>query len=274
MRLLKRAIQAVLAARGLELNRISRHDTGLANFTDLAHAYEHYLNQAGIVVPPNEKRAKLLAGLLGTRPAEAYFIIQAIHRCLGVDGDVCEFGVAQGTTSALIANELMGAGSQKTLHLFDSFAGLSRPTQEDTLKDDIEALGSMEAYAGAMAYPEAMVKIRLAAVSFPPDRYVIHKGFVDEVLRRDRDLPLRVCFAYVDFDLYAPIKAALEFLHSVASPGAMVMVDDYDFFSTGVKKAVDEFVEAHGGHERDGGEYELLLPDPVFGHFVVLTKRG
>ena len=36
------------------------------------------------------------------------------------------------------------------LHLFDSFEGLPMPTERDQLKDDIFALGSMAAYAGAM----------------------------------------------------------------------------------------------------------------------------
>lgn len=47
----------------------------------------------------------------------------------------------------------------------------------------------------------------------------------------------------MDFDFYNPIKVALDFLHRVTPIGAIIIVDDYDFFSTGAKKAANEFVE-------------------------------
>ena len=83
-----------------------------------------------------------------------------------MDGDVCEFCVAQGETSALIANEISGC-LEKILHLFDSFEGLPKPSDKDKLKDDIFALGNIDKYAGTMKCPEAMVLSRLAAISFP-----------------------------------------------------------------------------------------------------------
>ena len=194
----------------------------------------------GRPLAPDVQRARLLARLLGTPPGEAYYIVAALAQAVAIDGDVCEFGVAQGETSALIASEIRDTG--KTLHLFDSFEGLPTPSDKDELKDDIFALGSMAAYAGTMSCPEDMVRARLAAISFPPHRYVVHKGFIDAVIDTDRGLPQRVSFAYVDFDFYEPTKVALEYLDGVLAAGATVVVDDYDFFSTGAKTAVDEFV--------------------------------
>ncbi len=72
-----------------------------------------------------------------------------LNRALGLDGDVCEFGVAQGATSALIANEIRG--TEKDLWLFDSFEGLPKPTDHDILIDDIFNLGSIDRYQGTMA---------------------------------------------------------------------------------------------------------------------------
>jgi hypothetical protein len=66
----------------------------------------------------------------------ALLIIDALHRGLRGVGHVCEFGVAQGATSALLASEIMG-DAQRDLHLFDSFEGLPRPTAKDELKNDI-----------------------------------------------------------------------------------------------------------------------------------------
>ena len=67
-----------------------------------------------------------------------------------MSGDICEFGVAQGTTSALMSNEIKGL-KERNLWLFDSFEGLPMPTEKDQLKDDIFSLGSIEAYKGTMA---------------------------------------------------------------------------------------------------------------------------
>ena len=269
MRMLVNALRKFFAAFGYELAHASEQETRFNNFVNLAQAYERRLNDSGRPVPPDETRPKLLARLLGTPPAEAYFLVQALAASKGVRGDVCEFGVAQGETSALIANEIRSTG--KTLHLFDSFEGLPKPTEKDQLKDDVHSLGSMDAYAGAMACPEDMVRARLRAVSFPPPRFVIHKGFVERVLREDANLPREVSFAYVDFDFYEPIRLALDFLHRTTAAGSVVIVDDYDHFSTGAKTAVDEFL---GAAPARGALYESFVPDARYGHFIVLTRRG
>ncbi len=136
--------------------------------------------------------------------------------------------MAQGETSALIANEIRD--SAKRLHLFDSFQGLSAPTQKDDLKDDIFGLGTMEAYQGTMAFQKKMVISRLEDIGFPAERYSIHEGFFEKNLDLKNDLPKKVSFAYVDFDLYLPTKVALEFLKQRTGQGSVVIVDDYGFF--------------------------------------------
>ncbi len=268
MSILKDALNKALRALGYELYSSSELRI-FSNFDNLVQAYEQRLSESGNLVPPNETRSKLLRRLLGTPPSEAYFIIDAIAKCKGVRGDICEFGVAQGETSALIANEINS--SNKILHLFDSFEGLPKPTDKDQLKDDIFSLGSMEAYTGTMSCPEEMVLARLRAISFPRKRFVIHKGFIDRVLRDDSELPKEVSFGYVDFDLYEPIKHTLDFLHRTTSTGAIIIVDDYDFFSTGVKIAVDEFLR-----EKNSGAtfYECFVPNTKYGCFAILTRTG
>jgi O-methyltransferase len=230
-------------------------------FANLAAAYEQLLTEQGRLVPKNGSRARLLSRLLGTSPSEAYFIVEGLAKTQDIPGDVCEFGVAQGATSALMANEIVRTG--KVLHLFDSFAGLPRPTAKDTLKDDIFNLSSIDAYAGQMADRENLVIAKLKALDF--DRYVLHRGFIEQVLFTDKILPTRVSFAYVDFDFYEPTKIVLDFLDGVTAPQAIIIVDDYDYFSTGVRTAVQEFL-----HERQG--YALWIPEACYGYFAVLTK--
>jgi O-methyltransferase len=268
MRILERVLKKAFAFAGYELHRSSEQRVDLSNFANLADAYEQHLNEMGHCIEPNEIRTELLARLLGTPPSEGYFIVNALAQCKNIPGDVCEFGVAQGETSALIANEIQSG--KKIFHLFDSFEGLPEPTEKDQLKDDIFSLGSIEAYAGTMSCPKELVCNRLRAISFPRNRFVIHKGFIEQVLRDDPNLPQEVSFAYVDFDFYEPIKLTLDFLHRTASSGAMIVVDDYDFFSTGVKAAVDEFLAEKNSQAMN---YECFVPNTRYGCFAVLTRR-
>ena len=237
-----------------------------SNFSSLVSAFEKLFQQTeGVNLNKKASRTFSLARLRGTPPAEAYFIINALFQTQTINGDVCEFGVAQGETSALIANEILAGG--KKLHLFDSFQGLSTPTLEDTLKDDIFSLGQMNAYKGTMSFQKSWVVSRLRAVNFPSDRYILHEGFIKDVFKANIDLPQKVSFAYIDFDLFAPIKSTLEFLITRTDQGAIIIVDDYDFFSTGVKKAVDEFILANP-------QFKIQIPHNDFGHFAILTKTN
>jgi hypothetical protein len=214
--------------------------------------------------PACDGRTELLAGLLGTNVSEALYLLEYLHRSLPLEGDVCEFGVAQGATSALVANEIRE--TNKHLWLFDSFEGLPKPSAKDQLIDDIFNLGSIEKYQGQMVCPQDLVQSRLQAISFPPGRVKIVAGFIEETVGRP-PLPDKVCFAYIDFDFYDPIRLALQFLHERLSRGSFLMVDDYGFFSSGAQTAVDEFVAKHGQ------AYDLILPAKFAGHFSILHRR-
>ncbi|MFV1992200.1 MAG: TylF/MycF/NovP-related O-methyltransferase, partial [Acidimicrobiales bacterium] len=249
MRSLNRLVNSVLGSLGFRIIPISRepHESSemspntFDNFTSLAIAYEqlHNENHGSGAIPADDLRPLLLSRLQGTRPGEAYHIIECLSLTKSIRGDVCEFGVAQGETSALIANEIRD--TDKVLHLFDSFQGLSKPTGKDQLRDDIFSLGSIEAYEGSMAYPQKAVLSSLAALQFPEDRLVIHPGFIETTISTDAQLPNHISLAYIDFDLYQPITTALRFVAEALLPGGVIIVDDYDHFSTGAKIAVDEF---------------------------------
>jgi hypothetical protein len=214
-------------------------------------------------LPKREGRQEMLTGLLGTTVSEAIYIISCLHRALDVPGDICEFGVAQGATSRLLGYEILA--SDRKLWLFDSFEGLPAPSDKDDLIDDIFSLGSMDRYKGTMRSSETEVLDKLAEIRFPSSRLKLMKGWVEDVLR-EPDLPSAVAFAYVDFDFFEPIRAALEFLDRRMAAGGAIVVDDYGYFSSGVQLAVDEF------RDRTSGRYRFDLPLACAGHFCILTK--
>lgn len=221
--------------------------------------FENYQN---FKFPENKSRLELLHNLIGTNISEALSILHCLNLSLKNDGDICEFGVAQGSTSALMANEI-GSTTNKNLWLFDSFEGLPKPTEKDLLKDDIFNLGSMEAYQGTMACGLNMVSSRLKALQFSENRTKVVAGFIENTIKYE-NLPKKVCFAYVDFDFYEPIKIALEFLLTRMDKGSYIVVDDYDWFSTGAKTAVDEFVSEFAG------KIKLTVANKSLGYFAIL----
>jgi hypothetical protein len=237
---------------------IARHVEAVA---ELEALYRHLVLRG--LPPSTPERSKLIASLIGTKAGEAIHLIDALQRSSHLEGDVCEFGVAQGATSALLAHEIRSTA--KKLWLFDSFEGLPKPGPQDVLIHDIFQLGSMEKYQGTMAYGEAHVLGRLNEVAFPLERANLVPGFIEQTIRRP-DLPRAVCFAYVDFDFYEPIKTALEFLDGTVPAGGHVVVDDYGWFSAGAQAAVDEFVDARQDR------WKMELPLPMAGHFAVLVR--
>lgn len=228
---------------------------------EVEELYRHFLFTD---LPKREGRARDLSDLIGTTVSEAIYVIKNLHDGLKVAGDICEFGVAQGATSRLLASEIMPLAERK-FWLFDSFEGLPAPTKEDRLIHDIFKLGTMEKYKGTMASPETEVLGKLASVKFPRERIVVKKGWVKDTIQSG-DLPEKVAFAYVDFDFYDPIKDALEFLDTRMPAGGRIVVDDYGFFSEGAQLAVDQFVAAANGR------YRFEMPLPFAGHFCVLSK--
>jgi glycosyltransferase involved in cell wall biosynthesis len=209
-------------------------------------------------------RLELMAKLLGTGIPEAMYVLSELHAALQAPGDVCEFGVAQGATSALLANEIRA--TNKMLWLYDSFRGLPKPSVKDQLKDDIFHLGSMERYEGEMRCDQREVELRLAQIGIFGDRVTIQSGWVQDLLVDGRG-PGTVCFAYIDFDFYEPIVHTLGYLDRHLAPGGRIVVDDYDFFSTGAKTAVDEFMQQHPN-------YELAMPAGFAGAFCMLRKKS
>ena len=246
--------------KGLKTELAQSQKTNLELISDTLNIYKEF-------VIPNlsieHKDIELLSNLIGTQKGEGIYILHTLKKVNSLSGDVCEFGVAQGATSVLIAETIKN--TNKNLWLFDSFEGLPEPTEKDQLKDDIFNKGSMSEYAGLMSCPDDMVKGRLKNIDFPQSRTKIVKGFIEDTIHQDY-LPKKVAFAYVDFDFYEPIKVALEFLHQIISINGFIIVDDYDWFSTGAKSAVDEFMDLH----KD--TYKLTMPYKHAGHFCLIQK--
>ncbi len=265
MQSIRSVVKRSAAAFGLEImTRNGRGDLERGRLD----AIEEYLKllawTRNVRMPDNPRRVPLLARLVGTGSGEGVLLIALLNQVLDLPGDVCECGVGTGATSALFANELRATG--KRLWLYDTFAGLPKPSAEDKLIDDIDQLGTIAAYEGRMNHPQVEVKSRLRGLGVPDDAYRIVPGLFEHSVAAGA-LPDQVCFAYVDFDFYAPIKLALEVISARLAPGGVIVVDDYGFFSEGAQTAVDAFIS------EQADRFEIEVPTYCNDHFAIIRLK-
>lgn len=243
------AIRRVLSRRNMHLVRSEK-------ISEYVGSLRYAVSKAeGFALPEDPHRDRLLAQLLGASVPEGVYIVNYLNASLCDQGDVCEFGVAQGATSALLANEIKSRN--RTLWLYDSFEGLPESTSEDEFSS-----GSTK---HALANPERLVHARLRQPPLSFEKYRVVKGYFHNT--PDTPAPDAVCFAYIDFDLFTPILDALQFVHPRLTPSGVMLVDDYghDVWA-GVKKAVHQFLDGHPH------EYRLVVPPEQYGRFCVLVR--
>lgn len=118
--------------------------------------------------------------------ADRRFFLRSILPLVdGLPGDTAECGVYRGASSWLICEHFKN--SEKTHYIFDSFRGLSEPTQED----------GKYWVKGAFRASESLVRRRLSLY-----RVVICKGWIPD--RFEEISAQRFCFVHIDVDLYQP----------------------------------------------------------------------
>jgi O-methyltransferase len=153
----------------------------------------------------------------------------------GLPGDWAECGVFKGSTSLIMAEynrryQLLSPG--RTIHLFDSFEGLSAPRDADS--GTTMARGD---YTGT----EEEVRRNLSAY----DCFAYHRGWIPD---RFSDVADRnFSFVHVDVDLYGPVRDSLDFFLPRMVTGGVIVLDDYGCTDTpGALRAADEMAARHG----------------------------
>ena len=203
-----------------------------------------------------------LARLTGTSLLEGCHILKALRDTRDVSGDWCEYGVATGRTSAMLAQAI---SKHRTLWLYDSFEGLPAPhASKDVLIDDLYSKGSMAAYEGMLSFPEQIVLGELANVRPGTDWFRITKGWITAESLKTTS-PDRIAFAYLDMDFYQSTLDVLLMLLERMPRGGVAIIDDYGQFSEGVRTAVSEVMTANPG--------AWSLDHPFSSKFVVLTRQ-
>lgn len=187
-----------------------------------------------------------------TSPERLYALIQAVRHvsAAAIPGDVVECGVWRGGSmmaAALTFAEC--ADTQRELYLFDTFEGMSAPTALDVSVDGQKASALLCAprstdaaspwcYAGLDD-----VRAGMGSTGYPAERIHYVQGKVEDTI--PANAPARIALLRLDTDWYESTRHELEHLYPRLSPGGVLIIDDYGHW-TGCRKAVDEYLDAHG----------------------------
>jgi len=162
-------------------------------------------------------------------------LIEAANRL--PPGDYIELGSHRGFSLRVIHRFMDPA---RTLYSFDTFEGF------DERDISVERTSYATAWTAGSFAPTSVERVaHYVGDGYWPNNLKIVKGWFPDSFKGLDDVRWR--FVHIDFDLYQPIKTALETLWEPLLPGGVVMVHDYGCYGfPGARKAVDEFCEAIG----------------------------
>ncbi|WP_374215162.1 TylF/MycF/NovP-related O-methyltransferase [Streptomyces longispororuber] len=166
----------------------------------------------------------------------------------GIPGDIVECGVWRGGSMQACAKTLLNCGvTDRDLYLFDTYEGMTPPTDEDLRRDgkpaaELLAVQGKDRPIWAVATLDD-VKSGFGKVPYPAERIHYVQGKVEDTV--PAEAPEKIAILRLDTDWYASTKHELDHLYDRLVPGGVLLIDDYGYWQ-GSRQAVDEFLERTG----------------------------
>ena len=201
---------------------------------------------------PNESDAEIAATIAAvapytmTSPGRIAAVCDAVRYVTryGVEGSFVECGVWRGGSALAAARTFLEVGeTDRDLYLFDTFTGMTEPTDLDrnllgTSAAHRLATSSKDAPIWAIASFEE-VQSNLARCAYPTERVHLVRGPVEETV--PDQAPDRIAVLRLDTDWYESTRHELEHLIDRVSDYGVLIIDDYGHWE-GAKRAVDEWL--------------------------------
>lgn len=183
-----------------------------------------------------------------TSPERIYSLIEAVKYVEknNIEGDIIECGVWKGGSMMAVAETLQHVKStNRSLYLYDTYDGMSEPTENDkTFKGD-DAKQLMETDTNkeknlVWAYSALeTVKAGMDSTKYPASQIHYVKGKVEDTI--PKTIPAKIAILRLDTDWYESTKHELIHLYPLLVEGGVLILDDYGHWA-GAKKAVDEYI--------------------------------
>ncbi len=163
-----------------------------------------------------------------------------------IEGDIVECGVWRGGSAMLAALTLKKHGmNDKDIYLYDTFAGMSRPTEHDVTTagkaSDEKWKSLQQGEINAWDYAsQNVVEKNIHSTGYPMEKVFFVKGKVEETI--PNIIPEKIALLRLDTDWYESTAHELEHLFPKLSRGGVLIIDDYGHWQ-GARKAVDEYID-------------------------------
>jgi hypothetical protein len=157
-----------------------------------------------------------------------------------IAGDIAECGVWRGGSMMTVALTLMARrDTKRKLYLYDTFEGMSAPTEFDKSLDGVSAQSQMSEADGKWCYASIEdVRQNILSTGYPEENIFLVKGKVEDTI--PNTLPDCLSLLRLDTDWYESTKHELNHLFPLLAPEGVLVIDDYGHWQ-GARRAVDEY---------------------------------
>jgi O-methyltransferase len=160
-----------------------------------------------------------------------------------LEGEFIECGVWQGGSMMAVALTLINlAQTTRVLRLYDTFEGMTPPTDKDVRYDgthvsELLETADQDAWIWARARID-LVRRNLALTNYPERLIQYIPGKVENTI--PDNVPDKICLLRLDTDWYESTKHELIHLYPKLVSGGILIIDDYGHYK-GARDAVDEY---------------------------------
>jgi O-methyltransferase len=183
-------------------------------------------------------------------------LIDAVRYCVRreIPGAFAECGVWRGGSVVAMILTLQELGTEdRDIYLFDTFEGMTEPTERDVSAFNRSALEDWNEARerGDRLYPQffdpeifnaSVVWETLVATGYPPERLHMVEGAVEETV--PDGAPDRLGLLRLDTDWYESTWHELVHLYPRLTQGGVLIIDDYGHWE-GARRAVEEYFAQH-----------------------------
>ncbi len=161
-----------------------------------------------------------------------------------IEGDFVECGVWRGGNSLLAADVFRRLDAHRKTFLFDTFAGMTAPTDFDVDRSGRLALDKYHANERHQHNEWCFASLNDVKENFARcglvDNVSYVKGDILQTLDDALNIPEKISVLRLDTDWYESTKKELEVLYPRLQIGGVLIIDDYGHWG-GAQKAVDEY---------------------------------
>jgi O-methyltransferase len=171
----------------------------------------------------------------------------------GIEGDIVEVGVWRGgTVMAMLAKLQQLDVTDRQVHLYDTFKGMTESGPKDINPDGLVAKKLIEdvPFLNCEASLET-VTWNLSMTGYPMDNIHIHVGDIRKVDMST--IPEKIACLRLNIDWHELYKFCLPVFEPLVQPNGVVTIDDYGYWS-GCKEAVDDYLKGSKEPTKIDGE--------------------